>query len=147
MVSSKEAIAPTSLKFRLRTTLVVPFVLQIVAAVGLVGYLSLRNGQQTVNRLASQLRLEVASRTQRVMADYFSTPHQITRSNINAVRLAQIKLQDKQAVERHFFYHLQTFPLLSQLNVGTSDGSMIYVGQKADGSFIANTTAKFPKRE
>src|SRR5919199_1987726 len=147
MVSSKEAIAPTALKIRLRTALVVPFVLLIVAAVGLVGYLSLRNGQQAVNRLASQVRLEVASRTQQVMENYFSTPHQITHSNINALRLGQLKLQDKQAVERYFFYQLQTFPLLSELNVGTADGTMIYVGQKPDGSFIANTTAQFPRRE
>jgi methyl-accepting chemotaxis protein len=126
---------------------VVPFVLQIIAAVGLVGYLSFRNGQQAVNRLASQVRLEVASRTQQVMENYFSTPHQITHSNINALRLGQLKLQDKQAVERYFFYQLQTFPLLSELNVGTADGTMIYVGQKPDGSFIANTTAQFPRRE
>ena len=147
MVSSKSASAPTSLKIRLRTALVVPFVLQIIAAVGLVGYLSFRNGQQAVNRLASQVRLEVASRTQQVMENYFSTPHQITHSNINALRLGQLKLQDKQAVERYFFYQLQTFPLLSELNVGTADGTMIYVGQKPDGSFIANTTAQFPRRE
>jgi methyl-accepting chemotaxis protein len=147
MVSSKGSSAPTALKFRLRTALVVPFVLQIVAAVGLVGYLSLRNGQQAVNRLAFQVRLEVASRTQRVMENYFTLPHQITRSNINALRLGQIKLQDKQAVERHFFYQLQTFPLSSELFMGTPDGSMIYVAHKADGSFIANTTAQFPRRE
>jgi len=44
----------SSLKFRLQTALVVPFILQIVAAVGLVGYLSLRNGQQAVTDLANQ---------------------------------------------------------------------------------------------
>ncbi len=147
MVFSKEAIAPTALKFRLRTALVVPFVLLIVAAVGLVGYLSWRNGQQAVNRLASQVRLEVASRTQQVMEDYFSLPHKITRSNINALRLGQLKLQDKQALERHFFYQLQTFPLTNELFVGTPDGTMIYVAHKSDSSFIANTTSKFPQRE
>src|ERR687885_759128 len=93
------------------------------------------------------VRLEVASRTVRVMEDYFSLPHQITRSNINAVRLGQIKLQDKQALERHFVYQLQTFPLIGEMFVGMPDGSIVYVGHKSDGSFIANTTAKFPRRE
>jgi len=37
----------------LRTVLIVPFVLQILGAVGIVGYLSFRNGQQAVNDLAS----------------------------------------------------------------------------------------------
>ncbi len=137
----------TLLKFRLRTALVVPFVLQIIAAVGLVGYLSVRNGQQAVNQLASQVRLEVASGTQQAMTYYFGLPHQITHSNINALRLNQIKLQDKQAMERHFFYQLQTFPVSNELFVGTPDGTMIYVAHKSDGSFIANTTTKFPGRE
>ncbi|MGB8689743.1 MAG: hypothetical protein WCD53_20730 [Microcoleus sp.] len=43
----------------LGVVLIVPFVLQIVGAVGLVGYLSFRNGQKAVNNLASQLMSEV----------------------------------------------------------------------------------------
>jgi phosphoserine phosphatase RsbU/P len=40
MVSEKSAIASTSRKFRLGNVLVVPFVLQIMVAVGCIGYLS-----------------------------------------------------------------------------------------------------------
>jgi len=43
----------------LGVVLIVPFVLEIVGAVGLVGYLSFRNGQKAVNNLASQLMSEV----------------------------------------------------------------------------------------
>jgi hypothetical protein len=47
--------APKANKFiPLRLILVVPFVLQIFAAVGLVGFLSFRNGQKAVNDLANQ---------------------------------------------------------------------------------------------
>ncbi|MFH7027385.1 MAG: hypothetical protein ACHBN1_18775 [Heteroscytonema crispum UTEX LB 1556] len=49
-------------KVPLRAVLIVRFVLQIFAAVGLTGYISLRNGQKAVNDLASQLRSEVNSR-------------------------------------------------------------------------------------
>ncbi len=48
----------------LRTILVIPFVLQIFAAVGLVGYLSFRNSQQAVNHLAHQLIREASLRSQ-----------------------------------------------------------------------------------
>ncbi|ESA35888.1 pas pac sensor protein [Leptolyngbya sp. Heron Island J] len=41
-------------KFRLRTTLVIPFVLQIMGAVGVVGFISFQTGRSTVNDLASQ---------------------------------------------------------------------------------------------
>ncbi|MDG2618162.1 hypothetical protein P7L53_18125 [Thermoleptolyngbya sichuanensis XZ-Cy5] len=45
----------------LRSFLVLPFALQIFAAVGLTGWLSIRNGQRAVNDVASQLRIEVAT--------------------------------------------------------------------------------------
>ena len=48
-------VTTDSKKLPLRLILVVPFVLQIFAAVGLVGYLSFRNGQQAINDLANQL--------------------------------------------------------------------------------------------
>ncbi len=46
----------------LSLVLIVPFVLQIFAAVGIVGYLSFRNGQKAVNDLATQLQAEVSAR-------------------------------------------------------------------------------------
>ena len=147
MVASKGSLTPTSFKFRLWTALVVPFVLQIVTAVGLVGYFSFRNGQEAVNKLARQVRIEVASRTQQVMENYFKIPHQITRNNINALRLKQINLQDKEGLERHFFYQLQAFPVGNELFMGMPDGSIVYVAHKPDGSFISNSTSQFPKRE
>ena len=46
----------------LGTVLIVPFVVQIFAAVGIVGYLSFKNGQKAVNNLAYQLMEEVSDR-------------------------------------------------------------------------------------
>jgi len=136
----------SSSKFRLSTTIVVPFVLQIVAAVGLVGYLSYRNGQESVNRLASQVRTEVASRTNQVLEGYFKTPYQITKNNINALKLKQINLEDKEAVEHYFAAQLQVYPMLGEIFVGQPDGTMIYVGRKSDGSLLASTTIAVPQR-
>lgn len=81
MVSSKNATATSVLKFRLRTALVVPFVLLIVAAVSLVGYLSFRNGQKAVNDLASQLRGEVSARIGAELQKYLGSPHDFNRFN------------------------------------------------------------------
>ena len=51
-------------KAPLRLVLIIPFVFQIFAAVGLTGYLSLRNGQRAVNNVATQLRQETTARIQ-----------------------------------------------------------------------------------
>jgi methyl-accepting chemotaxis protein len=147
MVASNPDTTPSLFKFRLRTALVVPFVLQIAATVGLVGYLSFRNGQEAVNKLARQVRIEVAARTQLIMENYFKEPHKITSSNISALRLKHINLEDKEGMEQHLFSNLQIFPLIGESYVGLPDGSIIYVVRRGDGSFMANTNSKFPRRE
>ncbi|TVQ24146.1 MAG: HAMP domain-containing protein, partial [Leptolyngbya sp. DLM2.Bin15] len=65
----------------LRTVLIVPFVLQILGAVGLVGYLSFRNGQQAVNELAGQLRSEMSARIEGELKGYLESPHGFNRIN------------------------------------------------------------------
>ncbi len=53
--------------------LVVPFVLQIFAAVSITGYLSFRNGQKAVNDLATQLQEEVSDRVSLHLDNYIET--------------------------------------------------------------------------
>jgi sigma-B regulation protein RsbU (phosphoserine phosphatase) len=80
IVSPKQPV-PTFRQFRLRTTLVVPFVLQIAAAVGLVGYLSLGSSQKAVNDLATQLRRELTARIEGELRRYLASPHDFNRLN------------------------------------------------------------------
>ena len=84
-INSLNRLVPSQ-KLSLRLILVVPFVLQIVAAVGLTGYLSLRNGQQAVNDLAARLSREVTARIEehtRTLADF---PHLLLQTNATAIR-------------------------------------------------------------
>ena len=78
-------MASTLCQFRLCTALVVPFLLQIFAAVGLVGYLSFRNGQKAVTDLANQSMTEVSNKTDPHLDNYFSTPHHINQIDIDAI--------------------------------------------------------------
>ncbi|MGL5835739.1 MAG: hypothetical protein ACRC1Z_21280, partial [Waterburya sp.] len=59
----------------LRLVLALPFVLQVVGAVGLVGYLSFRNGQKSVNEIANKLEIEVANRVEKETISFLETPH------------------------------------------------------------------------
>ena len=68
-------------KIPLRTILIVPFVLQIFGTVGLLGYLSYRNGQKAVNEVAAQLRSKISDRVQFYLQSYLEIPHLINRIN------------------------------------------------------------------
>ena len=119
----KTELAPgsSSRKFPLRTTLVVPFVLQIVAAVGLVGYLSFRNGQKAVTELANQLNSEIAARVEQTLKAYVAIPHQINQTNVTAVRIGELSLRNTAQLRRHFWNQSQDFPSVTSIAVGTEE--------------------------
>lgn len=60
MASSKHRSGHVSL----RLVLVVPFVLQVIVAVGITGWLALQNGQKAIRDLAVQLENEIAERVE-----------------------------------------------------------------------------------
>jgi len=59
MVNPRPKTAKKTRQIPLRLLLIVPFVLQIVGAVGLVGYLSYRSGQKAVEDMAKPLMVEI----------------------------------------------------------------------------------------
>ena len=86
-------------KIPLRWVLIVPFLLEIFATVGLIGYLSFKNGQRAVDDLATQLRNEVSNRIDQHLQDYFDTSLLINQINSEAIQLELIyKLKVKQLV-------------------------------------------------
>ena len=62
-MSDRPAKPQKTRQIPLRLLLIVPFVLQIVGAVGLVGYLSYRSGQEAVADIAESLMTEIGDRT------------------------------------------------------------------------------------
>lgn len=114
-----------SRKLPLRVVLLVPFVLQIFGIVGLVGYLSYRNGQKAVNDLALQVRKELTARIEQELRVYTEAPHTINKLNANALARGDIDTVDIKGA--HLFWEK------SVLFPGTS---WIYCGTEADGNFF-----------
>ena len=142
--SSIEAVDPnkpaassapkTSRSLPLRTVLIVPFVLQIFAAVGLVGYLSFKNGQKAVNEIADRFLTEVGSRVEQNLRTYLSVPHQVNQSNAAAINLGTLSLQDIPALQRHFWQQLQIFDTLTFSGLGLEKRDNIGAERLDDGS-------------
>ncbi len=126
-------------KVPLRIVLIVPFVLQIFGTVGLVGYLSLRNGQKAVNDVAFQLRSEISNRTSEQIRTYLTTPHLINLTNADAIRLGQLNTKNPQSLERHFLKQIQVFNSLSRIYFSNPQGGLISVGNDERGLTVAFT--------
>ena len=137
--SLNRVVAKLSGKATLRTVLIIPFVLQIIGAVGLVGYLSWRNGQQAVNEVASKLRREISDRTADQIKTYLKTPHLINATNADAIRLGQLDIKNPQALERHFLKQIQVFNSLSRIYFSNPQGGLASVGHDERGLTVAFT--------
>jgi signal transduction histidine kinase len=98
---------------KLRTFLVVPFVLQIIGAVGLVGYLSFRNGQQAVNDLAFKLQRDVSERVDQHLDSYLGLAQQMNQINLNAIDQGLLNLNNLEQSERYFWLQTKNLKRLS----------------------------------
>ncbi|MEM7772996.1 MAG: PAS domain S-box protein [Cyanobacteria bacterium P01_A01_bin.37] len=97
----------------LRKALIIPLMLEIVGIVGIVGYLSFRNGQQAVNSLAAQLRQELTARIERELQSYFETPHEINRLNAAAFARGELDIENAQFGEGQLYQQMKIAPTVA----------------------------------
>ncbi len=124
MVTSKKTTVPKLFKFRLRVAIVVPFVLQIAATVGLVSYISFRSSQKAVNDLAIQLRNEITARIDGELRKYLESSHNFNR--LNAATFAQGKFDLKNASNaKQFLTQIEISPFIYSSYCGDSQGQSL----------------------
>jgi signal transduction histidine kinase/DNA-binding NarL/FixJ family response regulator len=107
--------------FPLQWVLIVPFVLQVFGAVGLVGYLSFKNGEKAVQDLAKQLMDRSSSEVNRHLDAYLAIPHQVIQINADAIRMKLLNERDHQTVGKYFWHQMQAYDL-SYIGVALTTG-------------------------
>lgn len=124
-----------SKKVPLRLMLVLPFVAQIFAAVGLIGYLSLRNGQKAVNDLASKVRKEVSERIDLHLDSYMAVPHMVVQNNWDAIDQDFLDTDDTEKLGRYFWRQLKAFEI-PYILYGFDSGNLASAGINYEGDLI-----------
>ncbi|MBW4615386.1 MAG: response regulator [Desmonostoc vinosum HA7617-LM4] len=124
-------------KMPLSYVLIVPSILQICGAVGLVGYLSVQNGQKAVKELAVQLENKICDRIEQHLNTYLTTPKQINQINIDAIKLNLLNLADFQTTGNYFWKQMQVFQV-GYNNFANSQGEFIGVERLDDGKLLIN---------
>jgi len=141
LIASEHELAKSSQKIPLRLVLVVPFVLQIFAAVGLTGWLSLRNGKTAVNNVTSQLRTEVLARINQQLKTYLETPHLVNAISADAIRRFGLWNPNNMGAMRSYFYwQLKQFSTVSYISFGGEKKEYAGAGYKDDGSVVIEIT-------
>jgi len=117
----------------LQTVLTVPFVIQVVVVVGVVGYLSFKNGQATVNDLASQLRSELTARIIQQLQATVERPYVINQINANSLLQGDINVLTGKG-EHQLWQQAKVFPSTNLIYCATEeDGAFLGVGRSRGG--------------
>ncbi len=105
-------------KIPLRIILIIPFVLTIFVTVVTVGYLSLKNGQESVEDVTIQFLNEVTARVERTLPSYLYIPNKINEVNALSIETGQLKLDNIANLEKHFWKQVNIFDTIAFIGVG-----------------------------
>ncbi len=119
----------------LRVVLSVPFIIQILASTGTVGYLAYRNGQQAVSDLVNQLMLQAGERVDEYLNTYLSVPEQINQINLDIIEAGFLNVYDLQSAGTLFRKQLNTYDV-SYISYGLENGDFIGAGYIENGGDI-----------
>jgi diguanylate cyclase (GGDEF)-like protein len=120
-------------RLSLQTVLIVPFVIQGIAVVGVVGYLSFKNGQSTVNDLASQLRSELTARILQQLQATVERPFVINKINVNSLLQGDLNVFTGKG-EHQLWQQAKVFPSTNLIYCATElDGAFLGVGRSKGG--------------
>jgi len=128
----------------LRLLLTASFVSLLVAAVGITGWLLIRNSRRGVESLGAQLRRELTGHVHEFVTAYLETPHRINRINADLIRRGLLDPRDSEALGRHFFHQLGEFETVSFVFLGAPGGGAAGAGRTADGVTVVDTTPADP---
>jgi diguanylate cyclase (GGDEF)-like protein len=127
----------------LRPILIIPFVAEIIAVVGLTGYISFQNGQKAVNHLSAKLQNEVSYRVAEHLNNYFAEAAEITEHTRDAINIGLLKPDNLPQVGRFLWHQAKLHPA-SYIGYGLATGEYAGAGYLGGESSltISETSAK-----
>lgn len=134
---------PAQLKIPLQLLLIVPFVVEIIAVVGLTGYLAYRNGQQAVYDLGSELIEELSERVDERLNNYLEDPLLIVQINTDATQMGQLRLENLPLIQNRFLLQMQRLKTVQEVYLGTTDGEYLGIYRTDTDTLKRAATPKF----
>lgn len=111
-------------KHPLSLALTIPFLILIIATVGLTGYLAFENGQKAVDNIVMQLFSEINIRLDQHLDNYMGTAFMINQINLNSFRAGQANSSDLNYLGQYFWDRGQQFPDFGTMGFGNDRGEI-----------------------
>jgi PAS domain S-box-containing protein len=134
-------------KMSLSLVLLIPLVVQIFVAVGVTGWLSLRNGEKAVNDLATRLSLEVAARTKENFRSFGDKAHLFLQIHAGAIASGNLDPQDFPNLERYFWNQTKISDRTTTIYYGDESGRFLLVKREAENFAYIRDRSTAPDRQ
>lgn len=106
----------------LQTVLVTSFVTQVIITVGLVGYLSIKNGEKIVTEMINNLSEEIGNQAIQNLDSYLALPQQINQQNLRLIKTQFLNLDNLQPWEYYLWKQIQDFRDIAFIAVANKEG-------------------------
>ena len=133
MLSPSRLFAKVARKLPLQNVLIASVVLQIVAVVGFVGYLSWQNSQKAVKDLSIQLQSQISSHIYLQLENYLQMSHRLNQTNANVIEQGLLKPSNLRGLESFFLKQMEEFELVPYTAWGSEKGEYIGIERLVDG--------------
>ncbi len=132
---------PARLRLPLNWILLTPFLVQIVAVVGVTGWLSYRSGQRAVANLATGLLVQAKARISGHLDQLLTQAELIVQANAYALEQQQISLQQPEALQAYFEQQLRRKqPTPQAIYAADPEGRYLLVDDRQQLEWITDPT-------
>jgi len=123
----------------------VPFLLQIVMAVGLTGYWSLHHGQLALETVTSRLQAEITAHLDHQLANALSIPDRINQLNAQAIMGGELNPNNFEQLSQQFQAQLQLLPMVSEIRFANPEGEWVALRCRMDNPAVLELAIASPE--
>ncbi len=136
-------------QFSLRTSLIVPLVIQVVITVTLVGYLAFINGREAINDIVQQLRAEIAERVTIKLQEFTHAPFLLNQMNTHLLDGVKFPLNqaDGKSLSHKLWQHLPSFPTIAYSYFAESSSGHFYGASRIHDAKLTTIISNYNKNQ
>ena len=127
---------PRDRQLSLKILLIVPFVIQVIAAVGITGWLSVQNGREATQELAPQIGQEVTNTIETHVRGYFDGPLEILQAHGASARAGNLAFENLENLDKLFWQQMRQSPSLYFFYAANPRGQFIGVERRENNAFV-----------
>jgi PAS domain S-box-containing protein len=128
----------TARRLGLRAVLVSLFVGQAAAAVGIVGWVAWRTGQEAIRNTVTRLSAESSARVRQQLDDYLELPHRLIEFAGAQARRGALSLDDPEGLVRRFWDQGEAFPGIGTMAFANEQGEFFGANRPEDYVVVAS---------